>query len=506
MRLFYLLSRAVMVTLLTLCSLQASAFKITIDGIIYSCNKDNKRASVQGAEKTTIKKVNIPDEILHTSGSYKITSIANEAFMLCDQLTTVTLGNNIETIGTNAFYGIPLKTVKFPDKLRIIGQSAFADTPITSASLPASLEIIRLNAFLDCTSLTSVKFSGNKLTELGVSAFEGCTALRSVNIPSSLTTIPDNAFSGCPIANLSIPSSVTTIGQGAFSSNETPSLVIPASVTAIGKSAFAGSKCTTLSIPASLTALPDYAFFNCVNLTHATIPSSVRAIGTFAFGNCFAMATVTIPPTIATITEYAFHQSGLTTLTIPQGVTTIGQNAFYGCSKLTSVTFPSSLKAIGNLAFDKCPALATINFAEGLETIGEYCFTTDAKIQLNLPASLKSIGIHGFAGCHNVTAVNSAATTPPVCGNAAFYVNSYSNTPLTVPDGSVDAYREATEWKKFTHINDHSAISSIEVNEPFSLIYYDFDGIPVDTPVKGRPYIVVKQYTSGRTVTDKVIF
>ena len=78
---------------------KADAFKLIIDGIEYSCNKTNGRASVQGCEdKAELTKLNIPDNILHSSGTYTVTSIASKAFEGCTELTKVTMGNYIETI------------------------------------------------------------------------------------------------------------------------------------------------------------------------------------------------------------------------------------------------------------------------------------------------------------------------------------------------------------------------------------------------------------------------
>jgi hypothetical protein len=102
--------------------------------------------------------------------------------------------------------------------------------------------------------------------KLGYFAFEGCSSLTSLTIPSSVTSIGFSAFSGC--------SGLT-------------SLTIPSSVTSIGSSAFEGcSGLTSFTIPSSVTSISSGAFEGCSGLTSFTIPSSVTSIGSGAFEGC----------------------------------------------------------------------------------------------------------------------------------------------------------------------------------------------------------------------------
>ena len=54
------------------------------------------------------------------------------------------------------------------------------------------------------------------ITVIGARAFKGCTKLYSILLPASLTTIEDEAFSGCDLASVIIPGSVASIGDYAF--------------------------------------------------------------------------------------------------------------------------------------------------------------------------------------------------------------------------------------------------------------------------------------------------
>ena len=151
--------------------------------------------------------------------------------------------------------------------------------------------------------------------KLGNYAFEGCSELTSLTIPSSVTSIGWGAFEGCSgLTSLTIPSSVTEIGYHAF---------------------YGCSGLTSLTIPSGVTSIGDWAFYGCSGLTSLTIPSGVTSIGNYAFYGC----------------------SGLTSLIIPSGVTSIGKWAFRGCSGLTSIyVYPENLPELGIDIFNGCDA------------------------------------------------------------------------------------------------------------------------------------------------------
>ncbi len=105
-----------------------------------------------------------------------------------------------------------------PYSVTSIGENAFYGcTELTSITIPESVVSIGKYAFFNCTSLTSITIPEN-VTEIGSFTFYGCTSLTSITIPENVTSIGTNAFSGCTkFTSVIIPSTVTKVGENAFS-------------------------------------------------------------------------------------------------------------------------------------------------------------------------------------------------------------------------------------------------------------------------------------------------
>ena len=144
----------------------------------------------------------------------------------------------------------------------------------------------------------SVPYNGDvySVTTIGENAFSGCSGLTSVTIPNTVTTIGNNAFCGCSgLTSIVIPSSVTSIGEGAF---------------------WGCRGLTSLSIPNSITSISDYTFYKCIGLTSITIPNSATSIGEGAFADCTNLMSVT-----SNITEpYSINSNVFSTETYRKGI------------------------------------------------------------------------------------------------------------------------------------------------------------------------------------------
>ncbi|MDE7388826.1 MAG: leucine-rich repeat domain-containing protein, partial [Muribaculaceae bacterium] len=99
-------------------------------------------------------------------------------------LSSVSLPKNLTAIGQGAFTGSAIATADVPAKVTSIGENAFRRCEnLTEVTLPASLSALCAGAFANCSALKTVTFaSGTPLTRLPESAFEGCVALDKINL------------------------------------------------------------------------------------------------------------------------------------------------------------------------------------------------------------------------------------------------------------------------------------------------------------------------------------
>jgi hypothetical protein len=144
---------------------------------------------------------------------YDSPNIKNGEFKDRKDVTHVTLPNNLERIGDEAFKNCtelrninfpncfpvisPIK-VNFPPGLIEIGKEAFANCiNIPNVRLPERLQIIGYGAFSNCTGLRFIVFD-DSLKTIGPKAFESCIELDEVyNIPDDIVSIDPTAFNGC---------------------------------------------------------------------------------------------------------------------------------------------------------------------------------------------------------------------------------------------------------------------------------------------------------------------
>ena len=210
------------------------------------------------------------------------------------------------------------------------------------------------------------RVAGCEVTSIGGRAFDGCSALTSINIPSSVTSIGPSPFSGCSslTAFTVDANNPNYCADGCMLFNKEKTTLICAS----------GSQ-KTYNIPSSVTSIGWYAFSDCRSLTSINIPSSVTSIGEYAFHGCSSLPSINIPYSVTSIGGKAFAScSSLTSINIPSSMTSIGWSTFEGCSSLTSINIPSSVTSIDLQAFWGCSSLTSINIPSSVTSIGERAF------------------------------------------------------------------------------------------------------------------------------------
>ena len=220
----------------------------------------------------------------------------------------------IDEDGILTRYGGFDKNVVIPDGVKEIGDKAFFNyTNLESVIIPDSVTYIDgfvYGAFQGCTELKSIELP-NSIIGLGSWVFEGCTSLTNVVLPNNLESCGINVFANCTsLKSIVIPNSLKKIGYGMFSGC---------------------SNLTSIQLPPAMTELPNSMFSDCDSLDNLDFLSGITKIGDSALSDC----------------------DGLKNITIPGSVTSIGSNAFADCKNLEGVTIHSGVTFIDRTAFDR---------------------------------------------------------------------------------------------------------------------------------------------------------
>ena len=445
---------------------------------------------------------------IHIPGSVR--GIGDSAFEYCPSLSSMSVACDnprydsrdecnaiIETRENTLIAGCRNTVIPCVDS---VGDYAFRGcTQLRSVTFPMGLNSIGASAFFDCKALNRVEIPAT-VQSIGAFAFEHCPAINSMSVASSnpcynssdscnaiIETATGTLLAGC--MNTVIPATVTSIGDNAFSGCfMLTSLSIPKSVTAIGNYAFA--ECTSLSsinIPASVTHIGDAAFSGCSALRTLEIPNSVSSLGQAAFGGCSSLESISLPKSVSSIGDFEFYGcTMLKAINIPQTVRSIGTAAFRGCFSLTAINIPKSVTSIGSSAFRECPSLARMTVASGnphydsrqgcnaiIETATGTLIAGCRKTVI--PASVTAIGYAAFDGCVFLESIsipdavthigrkafnNCTGLKDVVCGIAdpalvatspdAFMLPSgdYSDRTLHVPSTSISSYQGCSPWNE----------------------------------------------------------
>ena len=157
-------------------------------------------------------------------------------------------------------------------------------------------------------------------------------------------------------------------------------------------------------------------------------------------------------------------------------VNDIGDDAFSRCSNLTSVDIKKT-NDIGNWTFSDCTNLTSVDI-NPTKNIGNNAFSGCTNLQkVYLGNSVKAIGEDAFNYCTSVTQISTEAVVPPTCESGVFTDINKSKCKLFVPKNSLDAYKQADQWKDFFLIEGSTTgITNTVYNKAELADVYTIDG------------------------------
>ena len=295
-------------------------------------------------------------------------TVSKKAFYFCDALKRVTLTDDVKTIGEEAFRECrSLESIEIPSSVTELGTCAFKNcfalktAVIKGGTVKGSL--VTEATFYNCNALETLVISDNATLDASFKAAYSKSTLKTVEIGKGEIGI--SAFNGCPnLATVELGDGVTSIGKNAFlRCTALTSITIGDRVISIGDSAFNG--CTALEAAnIGSGSIGASAFQNCSNLANVTLGDGVTSIGKNAFLKCTALTSMNIGSSVKTIESYAFS----------------------GCSALSEVTI--SAAQIGNQAFKSANALKKVTLGDGVEAIPAGAFSSCGMGDRNNPGQL----------------------------------------------------------------------------------------------------------------------
>lgn len=286
-----------------------------------------------------------------------------------------------------------------------IPRGMFAFTALTSVVIPATVTTIDQYAFYNCESLASVTLNEG-LTTLGLGAFQNCAIGGTLTIPSTLTSFGSNAFAANMQNQISLVYNVPDLQintmshqTGLFATANVTSVQFGANVVAIPAMMFTGNTTlTAIVLPDTITKIGERAFKNCTNLENINITESITVFGNQCFNGCAKLTgTLTIGANVTSIGYVAFNGTGYTKLVYnavsATGYTSVGGDIF--AATISEIEFGDGVKRIPENFMAGNTSLTSIVIPEGVTEIGKYAFrNATALASITLPDSLESLGAY----------------------------------------------------------------------------------------------------------------
>lgn len=383
-----------------------------------------------------------------------ITTVGQNAFLLCRDITKVNLPTSLKQINWQAFRQTTnLKSISLPKGLEVLQERAFNASGITSIVIPGSVKTVGALAFFQSYIEKATIEDGVEI--LDSAAFRSC-GLKEITIPGSVKEIKDSCFSEIwGLSKVTINNGVEKIDGGVFYGTAIKEIEIPASVLTIDDSAFSGcgmiqtinvaidnqnyssqndslynkdktkiirypsgKKDTEFEVPSTVKEIGNSCFSSCGNLGKIQITSNVEKLATSSFVNQGKLTEINV------VGENQYYSSedgvlfnkdktefikwpqgkSLTEYTVPRTVKTIKASSFYA-SNIKSIIIPPSVEKMESYAFQSTRATKIVcqeQDGKGIKEIGYRCFYLTGLIEVSLPSTLEKLDGEAFGGSYNL--------------------------------------------------------------------------------------------------------
>lgn len=335
-------------------------------------------------------------------------------------ITSLTIPETLETLNVNAFGNCnKLKTVNWNAinaTLSYEGSAFSSCSGLTTVNIGDKVESIPAYLFNYCRNLRYVDLAN--VRSIGNYSFGNCYSLKEITIPATVSEAATYAFYNCHnlvhIRDLTEQNlfklsakEVLTDATAAFSDNlkKTTSGIWTYTENGVTRAIDYEGEVSHLDFTGTdITEIAGYAFYHASGVTEVTIPGTVTDIGDYAFAGMPDLVKINYNASSASdasIGKYVFSGcSGVTSLTIGNSVKEIPSNMFNGLVGLTELSIPSNVKTIGDSAFYDCDNLENVTISEGVQSIYTYAFGSCGRLfEVTVPSSVTSLVDSAFSDC-----------------------------------------------------------------------------------------------------------
>ncbi len=386
-----------------------------------------------------------------------LTAFPNGLFQNCKSLQNMTIPASVRTLGSSVFEGCSsLTELTIPESVVSIQSGLCKNcTYLTDLTLSSHIKSIPASMCENCVFLESIEIPQAVSGSFGTSAFAGCTALKSINIPEGVTDINSTAFAGCTaLKSVLLPTSIQKVFTDAFK-DCICSITVPTKYSALNDSSipmtcpmlyvYQESPSETYALRAGIpyTLIEEEAEPTSTTpekeiLTDAETGLKYYLSGSSAYivGCDDSVVDLVIPEKLGeeqywvNLTDYSLRGCKFKTVHIETGNTQyfyLPAYCFMMCQNLEKVTFSDEETSIscGDCLFSNCTALKEVDlhrFTYLSKGMFENCKSLK-KIE-NLNPNLTSLSEGVFLGCDSLELVD--------CSNCCsdngyrFYINSYA--------------------------------------------------------------------------------
>ncbi len=353
-----------------------------------------------------------------SSATIECVTVPPRIFAECTALQSVTLSENVVSIGESAFEGcVSLSSVSSTDGLASIGPYAFEGCiALTDIRFESSVRDFGYYCFKDCSGLLTFAFT-DSVTVIPEGMFFGCASLSQVSLGDNIESIGNYAFVDCKdLGAIFISYKVRYIGLNAFGYTYSDGNYSPIKGSKLEIEGFTPSVAKIYAEEHDLTfipyktvdtdlgnltdnivwkfrpstgvlniigngEMPDFLSFEetpwyiyNTYIKQVTFSNGILNIGSCSFEGCSTITKIDIPGSVQTIGTYAFAGTSIITANIPNGVREIANSAFEGCSSLYTVSLPNTLESVGEAAFRGPNIMTSVFIPQSITEIGANAF------------------------------------------------------------------------------------------------------------------------------------